>query len=69
MKSDSLQLNQQRTRGLLEPLHSLQESLHDWQRRARERERLSQLDAWTKRDLGLSDDDVAREANKPRWQA
>jgi uncharacterized protein YjiS (DUF1127 family) len=39
-----------------------------WQRRARERSELAQLDAWTLRDLGLSADDIWREVKKPRWQ-
>jgi uncharacterized protein YjiS (DUF1127 family) len=70
MKSENLHLSQVHVRaGLLGTLHSLQESFSHWQRRARERSELAQLDDLTKRDLGLSDSDISREASKYSWQA
>ena len=70
MKSENLQLSRLPTRDLvIGTLHNLQEILTSWQRRARERSELAQLDPWTQRDLGLSDSELEQEANKPRWQA
>jgi uncharacterized protein YjiS (DUF1127 family) len=70
MKSENLHLSRLPTRAvLIGTLHNLQEILSSWQRRARERNELAQLDPWTQRDLGLSEHDIEQEANKPRWQA
>jgi uncharacterized protein YjiS (DUF1127 family) len=70
MKSENLHLSRLPTRAVvIGTLHNLQETLSSWQRRARERSELAQLDPWTQRDLGLSDNDLEQEANKPRWQA
>jgi uncharacterized protein YjiS (DUF1127 family) len=69
MKSENLPLNHLHPSALSAgALHRLAETLVAWHRRARERAELTQLDAWTKRDLGLSDGDVWREAQKSRWQ-
>ena len=40
-----------------------------WQQRSRERHQLAAMDAYSLKDLGLSRADVAREADKPFWQA
>ena len=70
MKSENLHLTQMQPRaGLVSALHSLQESFSSWQRRARERSELAQLDAMTQRDLGLSDSEISHEASKYSWQA
>ena len=70
MKSEHLHLSGLPTgTAILATLHSLQAKLSSWQRRARERSELAQLDAWLQRDLGLSANDVEHEANKPRWSA
>ena len=42
--------------------------LATWQRRARERRELANLDARTIRDLGLSTSEVQFEASKPFWR-
>ena len=39
-----------------------------WRARRTQRSRLAQLDAWTMRDLGLSEADVWRELQKLPWQ-
>jgi uncharacterized protein YjiS (DUF1127 family) len=70
MKSENLHFGRVHPRsGLFGSLHSFHATLNDWLRRARERNELAQLDAWTKRDLGLSDSDIWREAGKHCWQA
>lgn len=38
-----------------------------WQERARERHRLERLDGPALADMGLTRDDVEREASKPFW--
>jgi uncharacterized protein YjiS (DUF1127 family) len=43
--------------------------LATWRRRAKERRELGQLDRRILRDLGLSEGEVAFEANKPFWRA
>jgi uncharacterized protein YjiS (DUF1127 family) len=43
--------------------------LATWRRRAKERRELASLDRRTLRDLGLSEGEVAFEANKPFWRA
>lgn len=69
MESENLHLSRAHDRaGLLGTLHSFQESLSSWLRRARERSELAQLDPWTQRDLGLSESDIWREANKHAWE-
>jgi uncharacterized protein YjiS (DUF1127 family) len=42
-------------------------TLLDWQERARQRRRLSELDDRLLKDIGLSRADVAREVEKPFW--
>jgi uncharacterized protein YjiS (DUF1127 family) len=70
MKSENLHLSRLHTgTALVATLHSLQATLSNWQRRARERSELAQLDSWGQRDLGLSANDVEQEANKWRWSA
>jgi len=39
-----------------------------WKARARQRRRLSRLDAYLLRDIGVSAEDAAREAAKPFWR-
>lgn len=39
-----------------------------WQRRAAERAQLAELDAHMRRDIGLSWEEVRREAEKPFWR-
>jgi uncharacterized protein YjiS (DUF1127 family) len=51
------------------PLSRLTATVLRWQRRARERAELLQLDARSKRDLGLGDAEIWREISKARWQA
>ena len=43
-------------------------TLTEWLGRARQRNNLAQLDAWTMRDLGLTDADIWRERQKFPWQ-
>lgn len=70
MKSENLHLSHAHTRaGLLATVHSLNETFTSWQARTRQRRELAQLDAWTMRDLGLSESDIQRETDKPWWQA
>ena len=42
--------------------------LAEWFERARQRSTLAQLDAWTMRDLGLTEADILRERSKLPWQ-
>lgn len=70
MRSENLHQGRTQLRaGLVGTLHSVQESFSCWQRRARERSELAQLDAMTQRDLGLSDSEISQEASKYSWQA
>ena len=50
-------------------VHKVAARLARWLERAREREELSQLDALTQRDLGLSDADIWRETRRAPWQS
>jgi uncharacterized protein YjiS (DUF1127 family) len=45
------------------------ELVRTWHERARGRRELAMLDRRARRDLGLTDVDVWREANKPFWRA
>ena len=70
MRSENLHLNPTHAN----PLHAgalqrLAETFLGWHRRARERAELAHLDAWSLRDLGLSQGEVWQEASKPCWQA
>lgn len=70
MKSENLHLSRALPRAaIVSTWRILQESFSSWQRRARERSELAQLDALTRRDLGLSDSDISHEASKYSWQA
>lgn len=70
MKSENLHLSQPCSPALhVGTLQRLARTWHAWLRRARERAELAQLDAWSRRDLGLSDGDVWREVSKPCWEA
>lgn len=70
MKSENLHLSRLHTgTAIVATLHSLQATLSSWQRRARERSELAQLNPWQQRDLGLSANDVEHEASKSRWCA
>lgn len=40
-----------------------------WQRRLDDRDRLAQMDAMRRRDIGLTRADVLAEAEKPFWRA
>ena len=40
-----------------------------WRRRARERDELARMDARERRDIGVTDADVAMEISKPAWRA
>jgi uncharacterized protein YjiS (DUF1127 family) len=40
-----------------------------WRERARQRGELAHLDAWTRRDLGVSETDVWNEVRRPFWEA
>ena len=42
-------------------------TLFEWQERARQRRRLSELDDRMLKDIGLTRTDVAREVEKPFW--
>ena len=69
MKSANLHQNQVCAHALPPSmLQRFSETLVAWQRRARERAELARFDPWMQRDLGLSQDDIWREARKARWQ-
>jgi uncharacterized protein YjiS (DUF1127 family) len=70
MKSENLHLSRLQTgTAIVATLLGLQATFSGWQRRARERSELAQLDLWSQRDLGLSANDVELEVNKSRWSA
>jgi uncharacterized protein YjiS (DUF1127 family) len=70
MRSENLHLNQTHAPAFhAGALQRLTDTLLCWQRRARERAELAHLDAWTLRDLGLSEGEVLQEASKPCWEA
>ena len=43
--------------------------VQDWQQRGQSRRLLCSLDERMRKDIGLSDADIARETSKPFWQA
>jgi uncharacterized protein YjiS (DUF1127 family) len=50
------------------PLRRVLQRLLAWQQRSSERAHLAGLDARLRRDLGLSESDVAAELRKPFWR-
>ncbi|QQS15102.1 MAG: DUF1127 domain-containing protein [Rhodospirillales bacterium] len=48
---------------------SLRSILATWRRRVRERDELARMDARERRDIGVTDADVAMEISKPAWRA
>ena len=51
------------------PLTAVTDTLKTWHQRARARRELSNLDARTLRDIGVSVGEIQFEANKPFWRA
>jgi uncharacterized protein YjiS (DUF1127 family) len=49
------------------PKPSLRAALAAWWERAKQRDELAQLDAWSRRDLGVGDADVWNEVRRPFW--
>lgn len=45
------------------------ETVSAWHERSRERHALAQLNAWQRRDIGLSPETIDSEINKPFWRA
>lgn len=43
--------------------------VREWRRRSRGRRELAQLDAKTRRDIGVTAAEIARECRKPFWRA
>jgi len=61
-----------RAAGTMNParaLNVLWQTVLVWQRRTHERAHLAQLDPHLRRDMGLSEADVADEVRKPFWVA
>lgn len=54
---------------LIAQLYRLSSLLRTWHQRSRSRRRLRELDAFMRRDVGISAEDAEAEARKPFWQS